>query len=282
MTSLITTRSELAAWIKAARQRGQSIGLAPTMGALHEGHLSLVDAARRDCDLSVTTIFVNPTQFGPGEDFTRYPRTLESDMEKLASRKCDMVFAPAMDDIYRPGHATTVHVAKVTEPLEGRFRPTHFDGVSTIVLKLFQLIPADRAYFGQKDYQQSLLIRRMVADLDVPIEVVVCPIVREADGLAMSSRNVYLSSDERQRAAALSRSLRLGKQLVAEGVRDAGTILERMQGVISEPGGIQVDYVALAHPDTLEEVREVSGPTVALIAVRVGKTRLIDNDIFTP
>lgn len=282
LSPLVTSRAELADRLAAVRREGKSIGLVPTMGALHEGHLSLVDASRRDCDFTVVTIFVNPTQFGPDEDFRRYPRTLEADLTLLAKRSADLIFAPPTDDIYRPGHGTRVAVGAVAEPWEGRIRPGHFDGVATIVLKLFHLVPADRAYFGQKDYQQTLVIRRMAADLDVPIEIKICPIVREADGLAMSSRNAYLSPAERVQAAALSRSLRLARQLVVEGVRDASAIQSRMASVLGEAGIDHIDYVALVDPDTLAELPEITGPTVALVAARVGTTRLIDNEILRP
>jgi len=193
---LITAGDELRKTILDARRRGQTIGLVPTMGALHDGHLSLVDAARAECDLSVVTIFVNPTQFAPNEDFREYPREVTRDLSLLAGSGCDIVFAPDNDSIYRPNHATFIDVGPIGSMLEGEFRPTHFRGVATVVMKLFQLAPADRAYFGRKDYQQTLVVRQMVDDLDVPIDVRVCPTVREPDGLAMSSRNRYLSADE--------------------------------------------------------------------------------------
>src|SRR4051812_44716799 len=181
---------ELRECLAAARHTGKRIGLVPTMGALHEGHLSLVDAARRECDFVVVTIFVNPTQFAPGEDFSRYPRNLEADLGKLHDRGAHLAFTPATSEIYPHGFSTSVDVGRIAEPLEGKFRPGHFRGVATVVLKLFNLAPADVAYFGRKDYQQTLVVRRMAADLDLPIEIQVCPIVREPDGLAMSSRNV--------------------------------------------------------------------------------------------
>ncbi len=246
------------------------------MGALHEGHLGLVDACRRDCGLVVATIFVNPTQFGPGEDFARYPRNLQADCELLAGRGADVVFAPETGAMYARGHATSVEVAGPALALEGEFRPGHFRGVATIVLKLFHLIEPQRAYFGRKDYQQSLVVRRMAADLDLPIEIVVCPIVREPDGLALSSRNVYLSESERRRALAISRSLRLAEQLAGAGTRDASTLVAAVRELLDE-AELDVDYVAICDPETLEPVERVDRPAVVLVAARAGATRLIDN-----
>jgi pantoate--beta-alanine ligase len=263
--------------IVAARQAGKTVGLVPTMGALHEGHLSLVDAARAECDLAVVTIFVNPTQFGPGEDLRSYPRHMDRDLELLKSRGCDVVFAPSEEEMYSPGHATFVDVGAVGQMLEGEFRPTHYRGVATVVLKLFQLAPADRAYFGRKDYQQTLVVRQMVADLNVPIDVRVCPTVREPDGLAMSSRNAYLSADERKRALALSRSLKLAERLVDDGERDAGSIRRAMRQEIDAAGSVDVQYIAIVADGTVTPVATIDGPTTIAIAATVGKTRLIDN-----
>lgn len=249
------------------------------MGALHAGHLSLVAAAKAECDLAVTTIFVNPTQFAPGEDFERYPRDLQADLELLATVGTDMVFTPAMNDMYPPGHSTFVEVEGVSRPLEGAHRPTHFRGVATIVLKLFQTLPADRAYFGQKDFQQTLVIKRMVADLDVPIEIRVCPIVREADGLAMSSRNRYLSADERRRALVLSQSLAAAQRLLAAGKRDSGDILQALRAMFAA-ANVPLDYLVLADPETLADKSQVDGPTLLAIAARLGATRLIDNTVL--
>jgi len=276
---IIHAADELRRVVTAARRAGKTIGLVPTMGALHEGHLSLVDAARRDNDLTIVSIFVNPTQFGPNEDFANYPRTLESDLDLLAGRGAQLIFAPRTDQMYGPGHATHVEVDGPALRLEGAFRPGHFRGVATIVLKLFNLASPDRAYFGRKDYQQSLVIRRMVADLDLPIHVEICPTVREADGLALSSRNRYLSPEERPRARSISESLRLAARLVEQGTRDAATLIARMSDVL-RAADLKLDYVALADPDTLEDVSVVDGPTVALIAARLGKTRLIDNEVI--
>jgi pantoate--beta-alanine ligase len=272
--------AELKAAVCAARAAGRRIGVVPTMGALHEGHLSLVDAARRDCDFIVATIFVNPTQFGPGEDFSKYPRTLAADVEKLATRDVDLVFAPEAGAMYGPEHATKVILTGPALSLEGDCRPTHFEGVATIVLKLFNLVQPDSAYFGRKDFQQAMVVQRMVADLDVPVEVVVCPTVREADGLALSSRNVYLSADERGRALALSQALALAKRLVADGETDVAKIAEHMRGMLVAADA-QIDYVAICSATTLAPLTRVDRPAVALIAARIGKTRLIDNELLT-
>lgn len=260
-----------------ARLRGARIGLVPTMGALHEGHLSLVRAAKAECDLAVVTIFVNPTQFGPNEDYTRYPRTLEDDLANLERAGADVVFLPEVAEIYPPGFSTCVLPPKVAEPLEGRFRPGHFQGVCTVVLKLFQLAPADIAFFGQKDFQQTVVIRRMVVDLNLPIEIRVLPTVRESDGLAMSSRNRYLSEQDRLRAAAVSRGLRAAMAAFSAGERRSAS-LSRLIGEELDKAGIdQIDYIAVANGDTLEEVEYATAGDVALVAARVGRTRLIDN-----
>jgi len=271
--------AELKAAVQSARAAGRRIGVVPTMGALHEGHLSLVDAARQDCDFIVATIFVNPTQFGPGEDFSKYPRTLAKDVELLTPRGVDLVFAPEASAIYGPEHVTKVILSGPALSLEGDFRPTHFEGVATIVLKLFNLVQPDRAYFGRKDFQQAMVVQRMVADLDVPVEVIVCPTVREADGLAMSSRNVYLSAEERRRALSLSQALSLAKRLIAGGELDVATILKRMRDVLTVADA-EIDYVAICSARTLAPLTQVDGPAVALIAARIGKTRLIDNELL--
>ncbi len=225
-------------------------------------------------------MFVNPTQFGPGEDFNRYPRDLDRDVALLAAAGTDLVFAPAAESMYRPEHSTFVDVDRVTQLWEGAVRPTHFRGVATIVLKLFNLAPADIAFFGQKDYQQTVVIRRLVADLDLPIAIRICPTVREADGLAMSSRNAYLTPDERARALVLSRSLHEAATLIAAGGRDPQAIVEAMKSLIRATPGVALDYAALVDPDTMEEVPELRGRVVAIVAARVGSTRLIDNQII--
>jgi pantoate--beta-alanine ligase len=247
------------------------------MGALHEGHLSLVRRSAASGDFTVVTIFVNPTQFGPSEDFSRYPRTLESDLALLADAEADLVFAPAADQIYRPGFSTYVEPPEVARPLEGRCRPGHFRGVATIVLKLFHLVPADVAYFGQKDFQQTRVIETMVEDLDVPIRIEICPTVRETDGLAMSSRNRYLSPAERQQALAVSRSLGRVTALFRDGQRDAAALRAAMEQVLVEAHITRIDYAAIVDPRKLTDVTRADHESMALIAAFAGSTRLIDN-----
>jgi len=274
---VLTTAAEIFHAVEALRSAGQTVGLVPTMGALHAGHLSLVEAAGRDCDRTVVTIFVNPTQFGPGEDLARYPRDLEADLEVLAQTGVDLVFAPAAEEIYRPGHSTFVLPPDVAQPLEGRCRPGHFQGVATVVLKLLLLAPAHAAYFGEKDFQQLLVMRRMVADLNVPTAVRGCPIVRDADGLAMSSRNAYLTPAERQRALAIPRCLELAADRYRAGQRDSAAIAAGMRQVLADAGLDRIDYVALADAETLAEATQLGPSSVALVAAHVGATRLIDN-----
>lgn len=274
---ILSTIAELRECCADMRRRGRRIGLVPTMGALHEGHLSLARAANAECDATFVTIFVNPTQFGPHEDFGRYPRTLERDRELLAQERVAWVFVPSTEQLYPPGCSTWVEPSRVSLPWEGVCRPGHFRGVATIVLKLFQLIPADVAFFGQKDFQQCRVIETMVRDLNIPITIRRCPTVREPDGLAMSSRNRYLSAEERERALALSRALRAGKQLIEGGECDARFIQDRMREVLLAAGIDQIDYVGIADPETMEALDEVGARAVLLIAARVGQTRLIDN-----
>ena len=279
---IIANPAEIFAVVRAAQRSGKRVGVVPTMGALHQGHLSLVELSKQACDVTVVTIFVNPTQFGPNEDFDQYPRTLENDVAHLAELGTEFVFAPAADAIYQPGHSTYVDPPEVALPLEGEHRPGHFRGVATIVLKLFQMIPADAAFFGRKDYQQSLVIRRMVADLNVPVEIQVCPTVREDDGLAMSSRNAYLSPEERTRALSISRALQQAKQMREGGEKSASPILDAMRRILAEAGieADAIDYVAIADPESLEPIGEFAGDAVALIAAHVGQTRLIDNMVI--
>jgi pantoate--beta-alanine ligase len=274
---LATTIAQLREALAPVRRRGEKIALVPTMGALHEGHLSLVRAARTECDYTVATIYVNPSQFAPGEDLERYPRKLQADLDALAGCGANLAFAPSDEEIYRPGHSTWVEPPSAAGPLEGRCRPGHFRGVATIVLKLFNLVRAEVAYFGQKDYQQALVIRQMVRDLDVPIEIRICPTVRDPDGLALSSRNAYLSPEARRRATVLWQSLQLAQELVAEGQRDAGTIVRRMRDVILTAEDAEIDYVALVDPESLAPVDQLSGKTLAALAVKIENTRLIDN-----
>jgi pantoate--beta-alanine ligase len=275
--SVLVRGDEIRAAVLARRHAGGTVGFVPTMGALHEGHLSLVDAAAAECDRVAASIFVNPTQFGPNEDLSRYPRTLDRDLELLRRRGCDLVFVPEPAEMYPPGFDTFIDVGAVAHPWEGAARPGHFRGVATVVHKLFQLVPADRAYFGQKDYQQSLVVRRMVADLDMPIEIRVCPIVRDADGLALSSRNVYLSPEERRQALSLRQSLLLAEAAIAANETSVDAIRQRMLAHIGAAGGVRVEYIAIVRDGTVDEVSRIDGPVTVAIAARVGTTRLIDN-----
>ncbi len=282
MPNVVTTVAQLRVEVAAARRAVKKIGFVPTMAALHEGHLSLVRAASEDCDYTVVSIYVNPSQFGPSEDFQQYPRTLESDLALLDGCRTDLVFAPTNDEVYRSGHTTWVEPGCVAEPLEGICRPGHFRGVATIVLKLLNMVQPDVAYFGQKDFQQALVIRRMVADLDVPVAIRVCPIMRESDGLAMSSRNRYLSPAARQRALVLWKSLQAANELVKQGERSAATILAKMCEIIATADDAQIDYVALVDPETLLPVETIAGRTLAVLAVKIENTRLIDNCLLEP
>ncbi|MBN1589009.1 MAG: pantoate--beta-alanine ligase [Pirellulales bacterium] len=282
MPKVVATVESLRREVAAARRERQRIGLVPTMGALHEGHMSLVRASNDECEFTAVSIFVNPTQFAPGEDLDRYPRTFEADLNKLAECRVAVVFAPSAEHVYGPDHATWVEVDRIGRRWEGEHRPTHFRGVATVVLKLFNMVGPDVAFFGQKDYQQAALIRRMVADLDVPVEIRVCPTVRESDGLAMSSRNAYLSPGARRRATVLWKSLCLAREMVAQGERDADVLHRRMREVIASAEDSRIDYLALADPDTLEPVEQIDGPTLAALAVTIENTRLIDNEILHP
>lgn len=265
-----------------ARRAGQTIGLVPTMGALHEGHLSLVRTCRAECDLCVVSIYVNPSQFGPQEDLARYPRTLEADLNALAGCGADVAFVPPNEEVYPPGYSTWVDVGSVAQRWEGECRPGHFRGVATIVLKLLNMVGPQIAYFGQKDYQQVQVIRRLVCDLNVPVEIRTLPTVREADGLAMSSRNRYLSPDQRRRAAVLAASLRLAAQHAARGERDPAALTEEIRKAILPADPTRIDYIALVDPETLDPVSEIRGPTLAALAVVIGQTRLIDNCLLEP
>jgi pantoate--beta-alanine ligase len=271
---------EIHSLVRDVQKRGGRVGFVPTMGALHAGHLSLIAAARRECDYVVASIFVNPTQFGPKEDFTKYPRPLDADLKLCAEAGVDAIFHPATETMYPEGYVTYVHVTGLSEVLEGKFRPGHFRGVTTIVLKLFHIVPADFAYFGQKDYQQQMIIRRMCDELNLPIEIRVCPTVREADGLALSSRNVYLNPDERRSALVLSKSLRLAEERLLAGQTDVAVIRREMSDLLSGTANVRVEYATLIHPETLAEVDSILPKLVAIVAARVGVTRLIDNLII--
>lgn len=280
MPRLIRTVAELRAVVASERQLGKTIGLVPTMGALHEGHLSLVRNSNQECDTTIATIFVNPTQFAPHEDLDKYPRTIERDLGLLATLHVPIVFAPSVDQIYPPGFSTFVDPPAVALPMEGESRPGHFRGVATVVLKLFNLTQPHVAYFGQKDYQQCLVVRRMVEDLGLPISINICPIIREPDGLAMSSRNRYLSPEERVQALAISQSLDTARQLAEAGERSADKLRDTIRGGLEQAGISRIDYVHVVHPETLVALDQIGKAAIGLIAAHVGKTRLIDNYLF--
>ncbi|MHC4503937.1 MAG: pantoate--beta-alanine ligase [Planctomycetota bacterium] len=278
---VVKTPAEATAACLASKRAGRTLGLVPTMGALHEGHLSLVRKAREECDCVAVSIFVNPTQFGEGEDLDAYPRALERDLELCDEEGADLVLTPTKEEMYLPGYTTWVEVGELSQKLEGLSRPSHFRGVTTVVSKLFNIFLPDRAYFGQKDLQQLVVIRRMARDLSFPVTVVACPIVREEDGLAMSSRNSYLSKDERAAALCLSAAIKAFGESVAEGERDVSTLLETLaEPVIAEPLAV-LDYAAIVDAETLEDVKELSGAVAAALAVWFGNTRLIDNVIIS-
>lgn len=266
---------------KESRQKiKNSVGLVPTMGYLHEGHLTLVRRAREENKTVVVSIFVNPTQFGPREDFARYPRNPERDLALLEKEKVDLVFMPSAEEMYPEGFCSWVEVEKVTEKLEGAVRPGHFRGVTTVVAKLFNIVQPTRAYFGQKDAQQAVVIKRMVADLNMNLDIIVVPTQREPDGLAMSSRNTYLSQEERQAALVLWKSLNLAQQLWSQGERKAERVRQQMTALIQKEPLAKIDYVSIADPETLEEIVEIDRPALVSLAVRIGGTRLIDNIIL--
>jgi len=278
---ILRTIQDCRSFTAAARRNGRTIGFVPTMGALHEGHLSLMRRARQECGIAVTSIFVNPTQFGPHEDFARYPRDLERDAELCRSVGVDAIFAPQAAEMYPESFATyVVQEDETVRRWEGEIRPGHFRGVLTVVAKLFGIVQPDRAYFGQKDYQQALLVRRMVRDLSLPLAVVVCETVREPDGLAMSSRNQYLDPGSRRQAVCIHRGLRAAEARLAAGERDAARLCDTIRENLVAAGPCTIDYVTVADPDTLAPLAELTGPAVALVAVRIGGTRLIDNLIL--
>ena len=259
------------------RTADKTVGFVPTMGALHAGHLSLIRKARQETGVVVVSVFVNPTQFGPAEDFDSYPRPLQRDSELCEKAGVDVLFAPPTAEMYPGGYATYVLQERYTESFEGEIRTGHFHGVCTICAKLFNLVKPDVAFFGLKDYQQSVVIRRMVRDLNFDVKIVACPTVRESDGLAMSSRNIYLSPEEREQAIALSRALRKAEEMFANGERRAAPLRAAMEQVIAEAPLAKVDYIAMVNPETLREIRRIESEAMVLIAVRLGRTRLIDN-----
>jgi pantoate--beta-alanine ligase len=275
---IIRTAQEMQNASLRLRQAGRSIGLVPTMGYLHAGHLSLAQAARAENDIVIMSNFVNPIQFGPQEDLASYPRDFGRDSALAESVGVDYIFAPAVDEMYPQGFSTHVEVSgPVTEKMCGHFRPGHFRGVTTVVMKLFQIAQPTRAYFGQKDAQQAIVIRKMVRDLNLPLDVVTCPIVREPDGLAMSSRNTYLSLEEHREALVLSPSLQAGKTLIESGEKRCAVVRERIFEVLNQSPLARIDYVEVCNGKTLEDLEVLKGPVLLACAVYIGKTRLIDN-----
>lgn len=283
----IALPSELRSAVRQQRLNGKRIGVVPTMGALHQGHISLVETAAKQCDFVVTTIFVNPTQFGPNEDFDKYPRTLEDDLGKCEAAGADLVFLPEVDVMYPTGCQTSVKVGGLTNVLEGAHRPGHFDGVTTVVAKLFHITEPDKAFFGQKDFQQQLVIRQMVEDLNWGLEIITCPTIREPDGLALSSRNRYLSADERQTALQISAALNVANANAELDGATPSQIEKLMAEGLKQIDGLELDYAVVVNSETLQGLSDVefanqnqTSTAVALIAAKVGTTRLIDNQIL--
>lgn len=273
----LTRVAEMQVAAAGLRGLGRRIGFVPTMGALHEGHLSLVRAARQHADVTVVSIFVNPAQFGPQEDYRAYPRDLVGDSDRLQQEGVDFLFAPPVEEIYPPDFQTYAAVEQVSAPLEGRFRPGHFRGVATVVLKLFHIVQPHLAFFGQKDAQQCVVVRQMVRDLSLPVDIVVCPTVREPDGLALSSRNAYLNREERRAATVLFRSLCRARQLLEAGERRAEAILGEMRALVEQEPRARIDYVELVEAGSLQPLELVAGHALIALAVRIGPARLIDN-----
>lgn len=279
----ITSIHEMRELSRKCRTKGARLGLVPTMGALHEGHLSLVRAAKAKSDVVAVSIFVNPTQFGPNEDFARYPRNLEKDCELLQAQKVEFVFAPAAEDMYpKEGSVTWVNVEGLSDRLCGKSRPGHFRGVATVVAKLFNIVEPDIAFFGQKDAAQVAVIKRMVRDLNMPVEIEVCPIVRESDGLALSSRNAYLSPDERKMALVLHASLQRAQKLFDQGERDAAKIAHESRKAFVWQPEVRLDYFEIVDLGTLEPIATINDRSLVAVAAFVGNTRLIDNILLEP
>ncbi len=279
---LCKTVAEMHAACRSLRNAEQPLGLVPTMGALHAGHLSLVAAARAECDAVVASIFVNPTQFGPGEDYEAYPRDFDEDCRKLESAGVHALFAPPVEEMFAPGNSTFVDTGELGTRLDGASRPGHFRGVATIVARLFHIVRPDRAYFGQKDAAQAAVLRRMVRDLNFQVQLIVCPIVREPDGLALSSRNRYLSASERSRALILSRTLAAARQQADQGEMRAEVLCAAMRTTFAADPEVRVDYAAVVDPDTLLPVDEISHGALVAVAAWIGSTRLIDNMLLAP
>ncbi len=263
--------------VRAARKEGKKIGLVPTMGALHIGHISLIETAVKSCEYVVVSIFVNPTQFGPNEDFEKYPRPLDADLEICKKAGVNMVFVPTAEEMYPDKNITWVNVEKLTEKLCGRSRPGHFRGVTTVCAKLFNIVTPDVAFFGQKDAQQAIVIKRMVADLNMPLEIVICPTVRESDGLAVSSRNQYLNKQQRQDAAYLYKSLQKCLEMVNVDKTDTNEIISEMKRILNQKSSIGIEYINIVDPETLENIDKVTEKALVAMAVKLGPARLIDN-----
>jgi len=263
--------------VRAARSGGKIIGLVPTMGALHVGHISLIEAAVKECEFVVVSIFVNPTQFVPGEDFEKYPRPLEADLQICRKAGADVVFAPTPGQMYPAENLTWVNVEKLTEPLCGRFRTGHFRGVTTVCTKLFNIVAPDIAFFGRKDAQQAIVIRRMVADLNMPLEIVICPTVREPNGLAVSSRNKYLTEQQKKDAANIYKSLQKCRQMIDAGVKETTEIITAMSKILQFIPSIEIEYISIVDAETLQNIDQIAGKVLAAVAVKIGPARLIDN-----
>ena len=266
--------------IRQARSKGKSIGLVPTMGALHRGHISLIEKAAKDTGFVVVSIFVNPTQFGPKEDFKKYPRPVQDDLNACRKAGADLVFAPSAKQMYPQQNLTWVSVEKLSEPLCGRFRPGHFRGVATVCTKLFNIVQPDLAFFGRKDAQQAIIIKRLVADLNFPLKIIVCPTVREKSGLAMSSRNHYLTPQEKIDAACLYKSLRKAVQMAGAGIIDANKIIAQMRKILTAAASAKIEYIEIVDAGTLCPIKKIDRPALVALAVRIGRTSLIDNIII--
>ena len=271
------TIESVRAIVRAARGKGERIGLVPTMGALHIGHISLIEAAVKKREFVVVSIFVNPTQFGPGEDFQKYPRPVEADLDICKKAGVNLVFAPGPEQMYPGENFTWVNVEKLTEPLCGKSRPGHFRGVTTVCAKLFNIVRPDIAFFGQKDAQQAIVIRRMVADLNMPLEIVICPTIREPDGLAVSSRNQYLDRQQRQDATYVYKSIEKCREMVNAGKIETQEIIEEMKKVLQQKSSIEIEYISIVDSETLASIDRINGKVLAAVAVRLGPARLIDN-----
>ena len=279
MMEVVKTIGSVRRLVKAARSEGKTIGFVPTMGALHIGHISLIEEAVKKCDFVVVSIFVNPTQFGPAEDFEKYPRPIEADLKICEEHNVNLVFNPTPKEMYATQNLTWVNVEKLTEPLCGQFRPGHFRGVTTVCAKLFNIVAPDAAFFGQKDAQQAIVIKRMVADLNMPLEIIICPTVRQPDGLAVSSRNKYLTEQQRKDATNIYKSLQKCKEMIDAGFTDTKGIINQMSRILKRASPIEIEYVSMVDAETLQAIDKVAGKILAAVAVRIGSARLIDNII---